>query len=444
MNQLLSKYLKIQIFIGLLEFLGWLMNYCTHCASSFLKAVVSMCPFNSPVHPYAGLRLTYGVEIEYVLAHLKESREDPFPQDSRKVSGPEFDSAKLINDDIKTLLEAAGIPCLNELDRKTFKLSDQERMRCWTLKTDITVDQELQSEEEWRNDPYLYYGLEIASPPYYYEEDTLGVVCRVVQVLRQNFRVKCNRTTGLHVHVGNGLHGFQPHVLRNILGIAWTYERQWQLMHSFERTQSPHACPLSSSRLRSILPPASTRLEFLNRILRYTDIKAMCRDLQGLDSRLGFSLRNLEPPFRGETKRTFEFRHHEGTLDPTAITHWVRVCVKLVEKACRVKREDEEDFFKKLREDCMKPVGKGEGRVSLQDFLWWIDCPAEAVYYQLKLHMQGSEWRIRRRIRMQEGVERRKEASIERVIDRNSEVESSNSSDTSGKDGKEKKNCFSM
>ncbi|PQE32180.1 amidoligase enzyme protein [Rutstroemia sp. NJR-2017a WRK4] len=379
-----------------------------------------MSPFNSPVHPYAGFRLTYGVEIEYVLAHLKESREDPFPQDSRKVSGPEFNSAKLINDDIKTLLGAAGIPALNELDRKSFKRRGVAQ------------------------DPYLYYGLEMASPPYYYEGDTLGVVCRVVQVLRKNFRVKCNRTTGLHVHVGNGLNGFQPHVLRNILVMAWTYERQWQLMHSFERTQSPHACPLSSSRLRSILPRASTRLEFLNRILEYTDIKAMCRDLQGLDSRLGFSVRNLELPFRGETKRTFEFRHHEGTLDPTAITHWVRVCVKFVEKACRVKKEDEEDFFRKLRQDCMKPVGNGEGRVSLYDFLWWIDCPAEAVYYQLKPDMQGSEWRMRRRIRMQEKVERRKEASMERVIDRNPEVESSNSSDTSGKDGKEKENCSSM
>ncbi|PQE12441.1 amidoligase enzyme protein [Rutstroemia sp. NJR-2017a BVV2] len=397
-----------------------------------------------PPHPYAGFRLTYGIEIEYVLAHLKGSREDPFPQDSRKVSGPQFDSAKLINDDIKTHLEAAGIPTLNELDSKTLKLSDKEQMRCWALKIDDTVDQELQSEDEWRDDPYLYYGFEMSSPPYYYEGDTLGVVRRVVQVLRQNYRVKCNRTTGLHVHVGNGLHGFQPNVLRNILAIAWTYERQWQLMHSFERTQSNHARPLSSSRLRSILPPASTRLEFLNRILRYTDIKAMCHDLQGLDSRLAFSLRYLEPPFRGATKRTFGFRHHEGTLDPKAIAHWVRLCVKLVEKACRVKKEDEEDFFRKLREDCMKPVGKGEGRVSLYDFLWWIDCPAQAIYYELKLEMKGGGAAIRRRVKMQEEVERSWEESIERVIDGNSEVESSNSSDTSGKDGKEKRNCLSM
>jgi hypothetical protein len=398
-------------------------------------------PYAPP--PYVGCRLTYGVEIEYVLAYLKPSREDPYPQDSRKVSGPEFGSVKLINDDIKSHLEAAGIPALNALDERYFKLSDQERMRCWTLKTDDSVDQELRSEDEWRRDPYQYYGLEMTSPPYYYEEGTLGVVHRVIQVLRQNYRVKCNRTTGLHVHVGNGLHGFQLHALRNILAIAWTYERQWQLMHSFERTQNRHARPLSSSRLKTILPPGLTRLDFLNRILNYTDIESMCRDLQGqgYDSRLAFSLSNLEPPLRGTTKRTFEFRHHEGTLDPKAIAHWVRICVKLVEKACLVKREEEEEFFRKLREDCMKPVGKGEGRVGLDDFLWWIDCPAQAVYYELKLEMQGGEEAVQRRLTMQEQVERMREETTETTMDGSPKCGSSNCSDSSGKD---KENCWSM
>ncbi|PQE22152.1 hypothetical protein CJF30_00010726 [Rutstroemia sp. NJR-2017a BBW] len=71
-----------------------------------------MSPFNSPVHPYAGFRLTYGVEID----------------------------AKLINDDLKTLLGAAGIPALNELDRKSFKTKNYKAKRGGAMtRTSTTV-----------------------------------------------------------------------------------------------------------------------------------------------------------------------------------------------------------------------------------------------------------------------------------------------------------------
>lgn len=65
--------------------------------------------------------------------------------------------------------------------------------------------------------------------------------------------------------------------------------------------------------------------------------------------RLGFNIDNLQEKgmvygrrmmeAAEKAKKTIEFRQHEGTLDPEAVTQWIRVSVRLVEFAEEVRPE---------------------------------------------------------------------------------------------------------
>ncbi|KAK6614159.1 hypothetical protein H4I96_00480 [Botrytis cinerea] len=256
--------------------------------------------------PEAESRLTFGVELEFLLATL--------PEGDAKILADE-DS---INHDIQRKLEEVGI--LATVKESEFGNDNEVAANIatnWILKTDCTVDPGKQSSNTRK---YFEYGMEIISPPYYYDDASRRAVKTVVRTLRYNYLVRVNETTGLHVHVGNGYHGFEWPILRNFMAIAWTYERQILLL-------------MPEIRLKNVCVALGTR-------------------------NAGFNISNLAPPFRSTFgKRTIEFRQHPGTLDSEGILHWVHICVKLVEKACHVK---DEELFERLRADVERPIGFGD------------------------------------------------------------------------------------
>ncbi|CCD45720.1 hypothetical protein BofuT4_P047380.1 [Botrytis cinerea T4] len=294
--------------------------------------------------PEAESRLTFGVELEFLLATLPEGGETPHPSDSRKVDAKILADEDSINHDIQRKLEEVGI--LATVKESEFGNDNEVAANIatnWILKTDCTVDPGKQSSNTRK---YFEYGMEIISPPYYYDDASRRAVETVVRTLRYNYLVRVNETTGLHVHVGNGYHGFEWPILRNFMAIAWTYERQILLL-------------MPEIRLKNVCVALGTR-------------------------NAGFNISNLAPPFRSTFgKRTIEFRQHPGTLDSEGILHWVHICVKLVEKACHVK---DEELFERLRADVERPIGFGdENSVTTVDYLMWLGCPAQAYYYGKKL-----------------------------------------------------------
>ncbi|KAI9642373.1 hypothetical protein NHQ30_009177 [Ciborinia camelliae] len=91
-------------------------------------------------------------------------------------------------------------------------------------------------------------------------------------------------------------------------------------------------------------------------------------------------------------KRTVEFRHHHGTLDPDAMFNWIHVCIKLVKKACLAK---DDELFAQLRQDVSRPIGFGHRELSTVDFLMWLGCPAQAYYYGIIMTTDKSAFRER-------------------------------------------------
>ncbi|KAF7894517.1 uncharacterized protein EAF01_009968 [Botrytis porri] len=331
--------------------------------------------------PEAESRLTFGVELEFLLATVPKGGENPHPSDPREVDPRILEDQDSINYDIERKLEEVSIPAtVKESDYGNSKEVTAAIATDWILKTDITVGPGAQSPS---TRDYYHYGLEMSSPPYYYDAATRKAVETVVRALRNNYLLRVNESTGLHVHIGNGYHGFEWPILRNFMAIAWTYERQILLMVPEARIDNEYCKSIYEESPLGKNNPGLTRLEFLNRILSLTDNVQVVEELG--HRCIGFNIRNLKPPFRSDFgQRTIEFRHHPGTLDSESILHWVHICVKLVEKACLIKSEKE--LFEQLRTDVEKPIGFGdENNVTTVDYLMWLGCPSQAYYYGKQL-----------------------------------------------------------
>lgn len=329
--------------------------------------------------PEIDSRVTFGVELEYILATVPNHLENPYPNDPREVDARILADHDSINCDIQRKLTEAGIPSTVQ-ETTWWQPPTAEQLRNnWLLKTDVSVGGR---DENDISDSYLEFGLEMSSPPYYYDEASRTAVTTVLKTLRNNYLVRVNETTGLHVHVGNGYNGLEWRIVRNLMAISWTYERQILLILPESRNANSYAKPLRESEL-GLRHPELTRLEFLERIIACVDQRKLFRELRaGQIGRLGFNINGLREPLG--SKRTIEFRQHQGTLDPEEILHWIHICTKLVEKACFIK--DEEALYERLRNDVEKPIGFGEeNEVSTVDYLMWLGCPAQAYYYGRKM-----------------------------------------------------------
>lgn len=328
--------------------------------------------------------LTFGLEIEFIVAAGIAGCPDPHPRDPRLADGEKLFDVDLINYDILEKLKAVDIPAI--VDEPSERHTTEAYQKCWLLKSDVTVGGEDSGGNTW-DKRYLKNGMEMSSPPYYYGEPARKAIRTVLQTVRKSYRVCVDQSAGLHVHVGNSYSGFQFPILRNLIAIAYTYEPQLLLVLPEGRTSNYWCLPLSNSRFgwtNADMP----RTEALERILKYTNIPTLISDFGTIDyNRLAFNFKGLRTPYVDE-KRTVEFRHHHGSLDPEAILHWIHICVKFVEKACHSK---DDELFARLRQDISKPVGFGEKELSTIDFLMWLGCPAQAYYYGIRILIDKPE-----------------------------------------------------
>ncbi|KAM0310249.1 hypothetical protein ACHAO8_008273 [Botrytis cinerea] len=350
-------------------------------------------------------RLTFGIELEYLLATVHPFHPAPHPKDPREKDGKKLATIEKANYEIGKKLEANGVSVATTLrSNASISPSDEELRTKWHLKSDSSVAPRVRIHPDYRE-----FGMEISSPPYYYDQASRELIPVVLRTLRDNYLVRVNDSAGFHVHVGNEHDGFSFPVFRNLVAILYTYERQIRLMVSADRVQTSqiYCRPFSRSNFGNSVPDI-TRLEFLNHILSYQNQDnwgQLWTDMTtNPGGRLAFNLANLKLPYETEN-RTIEFRLHPGTLDPEAILHWVHFCIKVTEKACLIKNENE--LYLHLRRDVEKPIGTGEEDCSTVDFLMWLDCPDQAYYYGAPLisDPQGLKDRIQEDDRMEQ-VER--------------------------------------
>lgn len=270
--------------------------------------------------------LTFGVEIEFLLATLENGEIDPHENDPREVFGiraPELESdgwavhttpgAGTARNRIADTLNSAGI--------NTYRaVITGNRIEKWDLKDDATID------EPNGLEPYGFVRVEIVSPPLYFSEQACQQVKAVIEVLTNNYRLITPESAGLHIHVGNESKGFDESAIRKMLATLWTFEPAIETIHPPWRKDNIFCGSFRDSILNlGIKDTAKEKIDFF---LEKSDV---FDDLweSFLDERDAYNFGNLNNHPQ-DPKKTIEFRQHESTLDPDRVYHWTKLCVGLV------------------------------------------------------------------------------------------------------------------
>ena len=289
-------------------------------------------------------RLTFGVEFEFWFATLDLSSPDPNPDDKRPVtrlaqpldrrSGPEI-IAKALSD--------AGLP-----SRPEFLHEESE-------KTDTMWLVGVESSLLLPNRLYDWYPVEVKTPPYYYCPESLEAVKYGLHILTKNFRLHINESCGLHVHIGNGLSGFDLKTLRTLMAFLWTFEpvlcqihpnrpfvdsgyddmyypplrRETALAKTWRRPLPPNALDAENNLEDQPNRSALTVRQGLSAILQQDDIHSLT-ELLNTRKKLAYNIKYLREPFEHQTKRTIEFRQHEGCLDGDRVIAWIQTAAGIV------------------------------------------------------------------------------------------------------------------
>jgi hypothetical protein len=297
--------------------------------------------------------LTFGVEIEFALATLQPEKADiewdgryaHLPNDKHGVNRWREEN---VRPHIAATLIHEGIRATAEDPRNTSTL--------WVVKKDRSI------KTRDNRSTYDYYQIELVSPPMEFCEESLNNIMRVCEALTRYYRIDCNESTGLHVHVGNKSQGFEFEIVRRLMAILWTFDLQIQTIHSKERNNALYCAgfrnqsaltqmvadnfpdmPIGRVGLECLLDGTKT-IEELRKLTEPTGNAAT------YGTRGAYFIGNVDlsgsVEVMGYMKPTVEFRQHVSTLDPERLTQWVRFCVHVVEFARAVDNETLHPFLR--------------------------------------------------------------------------------------------------
>lgn len=352
---------------------------------------------STPLHLPLSSALTFGVELELLIAAIPLEYSDshplpkhtrykkpmnPFPNDPHQVSGIldyphsdfQYDSTNInsigskIDQEyaayttcIADSLKAIGVPATPFYHFPPYvqdSVADASGVKqTWEVKRDTSVYARF-----LEDDPMSFYkwqSVELASPVFYTIEEAFEEIRKVCLHLTTQYRVMTNSTCGLHIHVGNCSSGFDLPTLKRLMANLWTYEPQIHTLHPHERTSGISGYVFSKPlRYNGAHQPHQPEVANFADPYRPTNLEALtlvhkCKTKEELIYWLSnpagynaYKLENLLPIINKNfqtieeaeeqlttSKRTIEFRQHIGTLDPYRIISWARLAIGLVDKA---------------------------------------------------------------------------------------------------------------
>lgn len=353
--------------------------------------------------------LTFGVEFEFLLAILPDGATDPFPDDPRPVSllttpipnyaaiedtrsERHFRTLAPVCQAVVNTLKASNTPAFPFFNRASSRWpASATDLLGWEVKWDISLRAPLLS----RSDPrrvYQWVPMEVVSPVFFAVEESFEKVAFVCDLLTKRFRTNVNSSCGLHVHVGDGERGFRLEQLKTLMAALWCFEPQIQRLHPPERTKETafYCRPL---RPKGRIPGRKTLtgLEACAKIFGYEREEELIGWLNGGGSH-AYKLENLIMRGSAGSKRTVEFRQHEGTLDPQRVVSWAKFCVRMLTWAGEVDASEVQKF---LINELTKQQNREEG-MDLLDFMVLLGLKKESQFYGEFLENKEEMMRIRK------------------------------------------------
>ncbi|KAF8853496.1 hypothetical protein BDZ45DRAFT_598464 [Acephala macrosclerotiorum] len=368
------------------------------------------------VHVAQGYQLSFGVELEFNVAALRDGERNPDPQDAHTVYGilppgavsdKEQDRNSTHSHIAKSLNERfKDMPLFNngivqpydfraiggDMDPRGLRSYQQ-----WIVKDDVTIRPPATDEGSEAGDPvelslYDFVPVEIASPALWFSAEALNHVQQVVKYLDEKYRVIITESCGMHVHIGQGFAGFSLPHLKKIFAILWTFEHLFYFLvgkSRFNNVECSYMAEHSLLARRFGGDSPATAKAGLQKILSATSVNQLCELLGNRYGRLGFNIKGLDDEEEGfdKTKQTIEIRLHESTLNPEAIYHWVHVFKGVVGFANVIEGPDLETW---LRDH----IGQAPDYYDPFRLLNALRLPHQAGYYATKtlLKLDDSGW----------------------------------------------------
>ncbi|KAI9871413.1 MAG: hypothetical protein M1830_002939, partial [Pleopsidium flavum] len=162
--------------------------------------------------PERSLQQTFGVELEFVvktrLGHLDQ---------------------RIEVEELMARLFVAGGFATNDIGA----LDSYDK---WSIARDSSIRSK-ENEDEDPDPLMVYFGVEVKSRILPVNPASFSEIRQIVDILNANFRIPKNKSTGLHVHVGNRQRGFSLRC-QNLAEIFNVFEHQINSLHSEDRLEN--------------------------------------------------------------------------------------------------------------------------------------------------------------------------------------------------------------
>lgn len=201
--------------------------------------------------------LTFGVELEVLVAWLWEDEVDPKPETAGTLPPiiriPLKEKQEMIDVFGASPTEDQVQDYIYGLMRKTFEENGLRATPGEYTMWDVKGDSSVVSTTDPNGD-YSWLGAEIVSPILTTSSEGFGAVRSVVDLLTSKYRMTLNHTCGFHVHVGDGVKFWSVEQTRRICAFLWAADPILATLHPPSRRLVEYA---QSIRERSHLAKGS-------------------------------------------------------------------------------------------------------------------------------------------------------------------------------------------
>jgi len=238
----------------------------------------------------------------------------------------------VVGDIISEILNGVDIPCVSKLARPAARTT----YRHWVLETDTSLKLPKAEDTDPSTVKGLWVAFEIVSRILDTSEESADEVKKVISLIKSRFTMDTNRSTGLHVHIGNGLNGFPLATLKKFSMLVVAFEHLIHTLHPRERLDSSWCKPPSRCAEFDDEPNLNLRLMKIERTGCVDDLIVEVMN-PNRERGCAYNLCNLLlMGVPGEQKLTIEFRQHAGSVDQQTIVNWMGFAAALVEFSHKV------------------------------------------------------------------------------------------------------------
>ncbi|KAI0391980.1 putative amidoligase enzyme-domain-containing protein [Xylariaceae sp. FL0594] len=246
--------------------------------------------------------LSFGVEIEFLVAVLRAGMSDPhedvegLPPVIRLTEQDRDLYPEEVRDMAQQKVRDVIEECFSGLPTTSFirEVGEDDEYRFWCVDDDVSVRKE-------GDDYYMYCGMEVNSPAEYATPPAFEALCLAIATVTSKFRCLVNETCGLHVHVGLGRERLALNHIRRVAALSYAAEPLLFSLHEPARVRNTYSLPL---RLSS---PLSDMYHYCKtEAMRPEPGHDTSPDLSGCYQILGSSLRHGEAPLSARECFGFE------------------------------------------------------------------------------------------------------------------------------------------